>query len=176
MTVRSKLLAVLAALALLAAGLWLRGWYGAGPLDKQTAFVVPDGSTLTSVAGKLEKEQVIASAASFLTRAKILGGSAPIKAGEFLLPAHASNAAILSTLQSGKVMRRLVAVPEGMPAIMVWDRLMAQPLLTGAIPVPEDGTLLPNSYDFERGEARAKVVARMQVAMRKVLEIGRAHV
>ena len=169
MTVRSKLLAVLGALALLAAGLWLRGWYGAGPLDKQTAFIVPDGSTLTSVAAKLEKEQAIASAASFLTRAKILGGSAPIKAGEFLLPAHASNATILDTFQSGKVMRRLVAVPEGMPSIMVWDRLMAQPLLTGAIPVPEDGTLLPNSYDFERGEARAKVVARMQAAMRTVL-------
>ena len=164
-----KIVIALAALALFAAGLWLRDWYGSGPLDKETAFVVPDGSTLTSVAAKLEKEKAIASAASFLTRAKILGGSAPIKAGEFLLPAHASNATILDLLQSGKALRRLVAVPEGMPSIMVWDRLMAQPLLTGAIPVPEDGSILPNSYDFERGETRAKVVARMQAAMRKVL-------
>ena len=166
---RNKLLAALALIALLAAGLWLRGWYGSGPLEKQTAFIVPDGSTLTSVAAKLENEHAIASSAAFLTRAKFLGGSAPIKAGEFLLPAHASNATILDTLQSGKVLRRLVAVPEGMPAIMVWDRLMAQPLLTGSIPVPEDGTLLPDSYDFERGEPRAKVVARMQAAMRRVL-------
>ena len=166
---RNKLLAALALIALLAAGLWLRGWYGSGPLDKETAFVVPEGSTLTSVAAKLEREHAIGSADAFLTRAKLFGGSDPIKAGEFLLPAHASNATILDTLQSGKVLRRLVAVPEGMPAIMVWDRLMAQPLLTGAIPVPEDGTLLPDSYDFERGEPRAKVVARMQAAMRKVL-------
>ena len=166
---RSKFLAALALIALIAAGLWLRGWYGSGPLEKQTAFVVPDGSTLTSVAAKLENERAIGSASAFLTRAKILGGSSPIKAGEFLLPAHASNATILDALQSGKVLRRLVAVPEGMPSIMVWDRLMAQPLLTGSIPVPEDGTLLPDSYDFERGEPRAKVVARMQAAMRKVL-------
>ena len=96
-----KIIASLVILALLAAGLWLRGWYGSGPLEQQTAFIVPDGSTLTSVAAKLEKEEAIGSAASFLTRAKILGGPAPIKAGEFLLPAHASNATILSTLQSG---------------------------------------------------------------------------
>ena len=169
MRTRSLILTALAVVALLAAGLWLRGWYGAGPLEKETAFIVPDGSTLTSIAARLEKEHAIGSASAFLARAKILGGSAPVKAGEFLLPAHASNAAILDTLQSGKVMRRLVAVPEGMPAIMVWDRLIAQPLLIGSIPVPGDGTLLPDSYAFERGEARAKVVARMQAAMRKVL-------
>ena len=169
MTVRARLVAAIVVVALLAAGLWLRGWYGAGPLETETAFVVPDGSSLSSVAAKLEREQAIASAGAFLTRARFLGGSAPIKAGEFLLPAHASNAAILDTLQSGKVLRRFIAVPEGIPSIMVWDRLMAQPLLTGTIPVPEEGTLLPDSYDFERGEPRAKVVARMQAAMRKVL-------
>ncbi len=156
-------------LVLIWGGGFLGRWYGSGPLERDTPFVVPDGSTVTSVAAKLEREHAIRSADAFLTRAKILGGSAPIKAGEFLLPAHASNATILDTLQSGKVLRRLVAVPEGMPSIMVWDRLMAQPLLTGSIPVPEDGTLLPDSYDFERGEPRAKVVARMQAAMRKVL-------
>ena len=156
-------------LVLVWGSVFLGRWYGSGPLERDTPFVVPDGSTVTSVAAKLEREHAIRSADAFLTRAKILGGSAPIKAGEFLLPAHASNATILDTLQSGKVLRRLVAVPEGMPSIMVWDRLMAQPLLTGSIPVPEDGTLLPDSYDFERGEPRAKVVARMQAAMRKVL-------
>ena len=156
-------------LAMILGGGFVGRWYGSGPLEKETAFVVPYDSTLTSVAAKLEREQAIGSASAFLTRAKILGGSDPIKSGEFLLPAHASNATILDTLQSGKALRRLVAVPEGMPSIMVWDRLMAQPLLTGSIAVPEDGSLLPDSYDFERGEPRAIVVARMQAAMRKVL-------
>ena len=156
-------------LVLIWGSVFLGRWYGSGPLEKETAFVVPEGSSLGSIAEKLEREHAIGSAAWFLTRAKFLGGSAPIKAGEFLLPAHASNATILDTLQSGKALRRLVAVPEGMPSIMVWDRLMAQPLLTGSIPVPDEGTLLPDSYDFERGEARAKVVSRMEAAMRKVL-------
>ena len=163
------LIAAALVVALVLGAVFFGGWYGSGPLAKGTAFVVPDGSTLTSVAGKLEKEGAIGSASSFLTRAKILGGGDPIKAGEFLLPEGASNARILDTLQHGKVIRRFVAVPEGMPSILVWERLMAQPLLTGSIPVPPEGALLPDSYDFERGESRAKVVARMQAAMRKVV-------
>ena len=156
-------------LALVWGAVFLGRWYGAGPLGKDTAFVVPDGSTLTSIAGKLEKAGAVGSASAFLTRAKLLGGSDPIKAGEFLLPKGASAAAVLDTLQHGKVIRRFVTVPEGMPSILVWERLMKQPLLSGGIPVPEEGSLLPDSYDFERGEARAAVVARMQKAMAKVL-------
>ena len=62
MITRRKLILALAVLGIIAAGLWLHGWYGSGPLEKQTAFVVPDGSTLTSVAAKLEKEGAIGSA------------------------------------------------------------------------------------------------------------------
>ncbi len=56
-----------------------------------------------------------------------------------------------------------------MPSILVHERLMAEPLLTGAVPVPAEGSVLPESYDFERGETRAAVVARMQRAMKDTL-------
>jgi len=167
---RKLIVIILVVAVVLVAGRFGYGWYGSGPLDKETAFVVPDGSSLTSVATKLEAEGAIASADAFLTPAKLLGGSEPIKAGEFLLPAQASGAAILDILQGSVVVRRFVTVPEGMPAIMVHERLMAQPLLTGTIPVPPDGSLLPDSYDFERGESRAAVVARMQAAMAETLK------
>jgi UPF0755 protein len=73
-------------------------------------------------------------------------------------------------LQGDEVMRRFVTIPEGMPSIMVYDRLMAQPYLAGPIPVPAEGTILPDSYDFQRGESRAAVVARMQAAMQRVVQ------
>ncbi len=166
-----KLIVLVVAIAIvLVAGRFVYGWYGAGPLEKETAFVVPDGSSLTSVAAKLEAEGAIRSADAFLTPAKLLGDSEPIKAGEFLLPEGASGARILGILQSSAVVRRFITVPEGMPSILVHERLMAQPLLTGTIPVPAEGSLLPDSYDFERGESRAAVVARMQAAMTKTLK------
>ncbi|GAB5350448.1 endolytic transglycosylase MltG [Qipengyuania sp. 483] len=145
------------------------GWYGSAEVEEDTSFIVPQGSTLTAVAGLLADEGLIDSSDSFLLRAKILGSGDPVQAGEFLIPAGASASQILDTFQNGQVIRRFVTVPEGLPSIMVWERLMAEDLLTGEVPVPEEGSVLPDTYDFERGESRASVVARMQAAMDKYL-------
>ena len=162
---------VLAIVALLGGGSVLRGWYGAGPLGKATAFVVPDGSTLGSLAAKLHKEGAIRSASAFRLHAKLLGGGADdIMAGEFELPSHASESQILALLTEGETLNRFVMIPEGMPSVMVHDRLMARPLLTGPVEVPKEGSVLPDSYAFERGEKRAAVVARMQAAMGRVVK------
>src|SRR6187551_375159 len=144
-------------------------WWGRSAVEADTAFVVPAGSTLTSVARKLEDEELIGSADSFLMQAKILGSGDPVKAGEFLLPAGSSPSEILDTFQHGEVIRRFVTIPEGLPSIMVRERLMAETHLTGSIPVPAEGSVLPESYDFERGETRAAVLARMQKAMSETL-------
>lgn len=161
--------AAVAVLLFIAAAVFAAGWWGSAELDEERSFVVPSGSSLRAVANKLQEEGVIADADAFLLRARVFGSSDPIKAGEFLLPAGASPATILDTFQHGEVIRRFVTIPEGMPSIMVWERLMAQPLLTGEIPVPEEGSVLPESYDFERGESRAAVLARMQQAMKDTI-------
>ena len=160
----------LLAVALLAAALWFAsGWWGGSRIDEDTAFVVPSGASLTSVARKLEDEGQIVSAEDFLLRAKVFASDDPIKAGEFLLPAGASPADILDLFQHGDVILRFVTIPEGTPSIMVHEALMAELLLTGEVAVPEEGTVLPESYDFERGEARTAVLARMQAAMKETL-------
>ena len=167
---RGRRVLLVAGLALFATiGVFAYGWYGPGPLKKEETFLVRSGSTLSSVARDLQKAGAIGSADAFLLRAKFFGGNAPIKAGEFLLPEGASASRILGLLQGSEVIRRFVTIPEGMPSIMVHERLMAEPLLTGNIPVPEEGSVLPESYDFERGESRAAVLKRMQRAMDSTL-------
>lgn len=156
-------LAALAAIALLASNL------GSTTLEKDTAFIVPSGSSLTSVAQKLEDEGVISSADGFLLRAKLFGGNAPIQAGEFELTPAMDQGEILAAFQSGDVIRRFVTIPEGLPSILVHEKLIAQDALTGEVPVPAEGSVLPDTYDFERGEARSAVVKRMQEAMSKFL-------
>ena len=162
--------AVAAALVVLAGWMFLGGWYSSGPLAKSVEFVVPDGASLSSVADKLEKEGAIGSAEAFKLRARIFGGGSAIKAGEFNLPAGASPSQILRIISGSEVIRRLVVVPEGMPSIMVQERLMAQPQLSGEVAVPAEGTVLPNSYDFERGEPRDAVMRRMQAAMQRTVQ------
>jgi UPF0755 protein len=56
-----------------------------------------------------------------------------------------------------------------MPSIIVQERVAALPFLTGPAPLPAEGSVLPDSYGFERGTTRAALVERMQAAMRKTL-------
>lgn len=158
-----------AVLAFAALGWLVAGWFTAGPLRQETAFVVPDGSSLAAVARKLEAEGAIDSAESFRIRARVFGAGAPIKAGEFMFPKGASASRILSIIQGDEVLRRFVTIPEGMPSVMVYERLMANNQLTGTIPVPAEGSILPDTYEIERGESRQAVLLRMQAAMQRTL-------
>jgi UPF0755 protein len=78
--------------------------------------------------------------------------------------------AILDLLQHGRPVQRLITVTEGMPSVIVEEKLAANKFLTGASPTIAEGTLLPDSYGYERGEDRVAVVKRMQVAMTKTLD------
>jgi UPF0755 protein len=147
-----------------------QSWSGAGPLQQNTTVTVPAGATLRSMAERLEKEGAIGSADRFLLGARLFGGSAAIKAGDYRLPKSASAAQILDILQSGKTIPLMVTIPEGMPSIMVHERLMANKELTGEIPVPEEGSVMPDSYGYERGEPRAAVLKRMQAAMTSFID------
>ncbi|MCJ2176979.1 endolytic transglycosylase MltG [Novosphingobium album (ex Hu et al. 2023)] len=164
------LAAVLAVAVLLTLWSFFGGWYASGPLEKDQNFVVPNGASLAVVAGQLEEKGVVRSASGFALRARIFGGGSGIKAGEFKIPAHASPSRVLSIICSDDVIRRFVMIPEGMPSIMVQERLMAVPQLTGDVAVPKEGSVLPDSYAFDAGEPREAVLRRMQAAMRRTLE------
>src|SRR3546814_2730154 len=91
-----------------------------------------------------------------------------------MFPAAVSPAQVLDILQHGTPVQRLITIPEGMPSILVHEKLIAEPRLTGTIKVPVEGSVLPDSYSFERGETRAAVLKRMQDAMKSTLgELGK---
>lgn len=161
---------LLAVVGLALAGLVLAWTFlGSATIEKDTPFTIPAGASVGTVAAKLEAEGLISSASGFTLQARIFGSDAPIQAGEFLLKPGMSQGDILAAFQSGDVIRRLVTVPEGMPSILVWERLMAEPLLTGEVPVPPEGSILPDTYTFERGQTRKSIVEQMQAAMDKAL-------
>jgi len=77
---------------------------------------------------------------------------------------------VLDLLQHGRPIQRLITVTEGMPSIIIGEKLAANQFLTGPTPPIGEGTVLPDSYGYERGEARAAIVRRMQAAMTKTLD------
>ncbi len=167
-----RLLLILVAVGALsgALGYWFF-WASPGPGKGPYTIVVEEGSTVGRVAGQLaEMGAIPGSAGTYKAMARIFGAGDPIQAGEFEIPAGTSGARVLDILQHGQPVQRLVTIPEGMPSILVWEKLMQQKLLTGTIPVPEEGSVLPDSYGYKRGEPRAAVLKRMQDAMTKELD------
>ena len=166
-----RLLVLVVGLALAIVGWSVLGvWFGSGPLEDDRNFVVSNGASLTAVAQRLEEQGIVGSAEGFALRARLFGGGRAIKAGEFAIPAHASPSRVLAIITSDDVIRRFVTIPEGMPSVMVHERLMAQTRLTGEIAVPAEGSVLPDSYAFDSGEPREDVLRRMQAAMSRTLK------
>ena len=141
-------------------------WWGPGPKPGPQTIIVQEGSSLTSVARKLEKAGAIpGTARTFAIMARLFGSNDPIQAGEFEIPRGMGGAAILDLLQHGRPVQRLITVTEGMPAVIVSDKLAGNPYLAGPVPPIAEGSLLPDSYGYQRGEARAELVSRMEKAM-----------
>lgn len=164
-------LAIIAASIVLAAliGIYIL-WWGPGPKPGPHTVMIPEGSSTASVARKLEKEGAIpGTSKTYYFMARLFGSHDPIQAGEFQIPKGMGGAAILDLLQHGRPVQRLITVTEGMPAIIVEEKLAANPYLTGPMPSIEEGSLLPDSYGYQRGETRAALVSRMQKAMQKTI-------
>ena len=140
-----------------------------GVAERDVEVLIAPGSSLTAAARTLENAEAIDSASGFVRNAKLFGSGVPIKPGEYKITAGMDAGDILALLQSGKTLQRLVAIPEGMPSILVHERLMAAPLLTGPLSVPPEGSVLPDSYAYTRGEPRSAILGRMQKAMQTAL-------
>ncbi|MBA2466765.1 MAG: endolytic transglycosylase MltG [Sphingomonas sp.] len=167
---RAIMIAAVLGLLAGAGSMWLL-WASAGPKPGPHTIVVEEGSTLSSVARQLEQAGAIpGSAKTYRMMARLFGSGAPIQAGEFEIPKGASGSAVLDLLQHGQPVQRLITVTEGMPSILVQEKLAAVRYLTGAAPLPPEGSVLPDSYGYKRGEARSAVAARMQAAMNRTLD------
>jgi UPF0755 protein len=160
-------------LAVLAAGAlgWLAFGPGPGPREggTDTTVILKRGSSLPQISETLADSGVIHLPFAFAVLAKMTGGGQHLRAGEYSVPARASAFDILSMIRAGKIVRHLVTVPEGLSSAQVADLLDANPVLTGKAPVAQEGSIMPQTYDVERGQERADVVAEMTEAQSKLV-------
>lgn len=141
-------------------------FYAAGPVAEEKVFNVPDGARLGEVAGLLEGQGFVTNKYVFQAGTWALRKQTAIKAGDFVIKANSSMSDIIRELTEGKPLILDVDVPEGWTSWQVADALSQHPDLTGgAVATPEEGTILPGSYDYKRGMPRAEVLAKMQAAM-----------
>jgi UPF0755 protein len=142
-----------------------------GPHHQDKIVIIEKGSPIMATARLLVSEGVAAHPWGFVAAALLSGNRKALKAGEYRIPAHARPLDIVRILVSGKVVVHRVTVPEGLTVTQIIDLLKAVPYLEGeVIRIPEEGTLLPETYSYVRGDSREKLISHMHQAMKRTLE------
>jgi UPF0755 protein len=163
----SRVLITLFIVLILGGGWVIWTYRGPGPAARQgpvTDVVLPRGASTGQIANALKAAGVIGSREVFYLAAKLGGAGRRLKAGEYEFRSGETMAEVLSDIAQGKVVKRFVAVPEGFTSDMAADAVRAYPVLTGTLETPPEGSILPDSYQVERGEDRTEVVGRMRAA------------
>ena len=155
-------------LGLAAGGAYLYGKWRfetPGPADRPTVVWLAPGLGLSAIAARLEEARVLDEPAIFRIWVRLGRGAGALRAGEYEIPAHASMADIVRILKEGKSVVHRITVPEGLTSAQAMEIVKADPVLTGEMPlVPQEGSLLPETYNFTKGTTRAQIVQRMQKA------------
>ncbi len=142
-----------------------------GALAKETILVVPKGAGVGAIAALLEREGVIDQPLVFQIGVRLWGRDRSLRAGEYAFPVGVSPRAAMRILIEGKSIQHQVTIAEGLTVAEIYAVLEETTLLEGdPPPAPPEGSLLPETYSYLRGENRATLVERMRRAMEMTLE------
>ncbi|MBU6476136.1 MAG: endolytic transglycosylase MltG, partial [Alphaproteobacteria bacterium] len=142
----------------------------AGPLPEKKLVYIAPGTPTAALAQQLRQAGVIGNPFVFRLEAQLQSRLRPLKAGEYMVPAHISILDLVTVLQSGKTFERKITIPEGLTSPEIVQLLDKETALKGDVAaVPPEGSLLPNTYEFSYGDTRESLLARMQKAMKAEL-------
>jgi UPF0755 protein len=177
-----RLFVILVILAVIAAGVveWgMAAWDGPGlPAadGKQTIILIAPGSRTHAVAQMLERQGLMKSGLMFEANLRARRLADKIKAGEYAIPSGASMARLAGILVEGKSIQHKFTAAEGLTSDMIWKLAEADPVLTGDPgTVPAEGSLLPETYLFTRGEGRSHLLDKMSAAQKSFLDQQWSH-
>lgn len=148
-----------------------RNFTAPGPLETAAAFVVPKGLGVDGIAALLEKDGVVANARVFAIGVRIFRKHRALPAGEFLFAAHSSARDAMETLINAKPVVRRFTVAEGLTSEQIVKELNSAKGLEGIVKEkPEEGGLLPETYNYSWGDGRGELVTRMHRAMSETMD------
>ncbi len=169
-------LRVLLILAVLIAGAGLAARYvasrmlwGPGPLEASKTVVIPRGGT-AAIGHQLETAGVIRHWWFFEFAVQLTDTGGPLHAGEYAFLPGQSLHEVLRQMREGRTVVHHLTLPEGLSVAEILTLVVGEPALSGPVgPVPPEGSLMPDTYNFSLGDSRADLVARMRRAMEHVL-------
>ena len=163
---------LLGALATVGALAWLmKEARSPGPLAADKVVMIEREDDAASIADQLERAGVIDSAMWFNVLTLLDGNRGALKRGEYAFKAAVSMNDVENELIAHRVVRYKLTIPEGLTSEQVVDRLREDTVLTGDVrEVPREGSLMPDTYYFERGDTRQSILSRMAKIQAKTVD------
>lgn len=142
-----------------------------GPLTKARSIVIEEGSSLGTIASRLETAGIISSRSIFERGVIATRNSGSLKAGEYAFKPGMSMRDVMDTIVSGKGIIHKVTIPEGLTSYQAMQRIAANEILEGEMPeeIPAEGSILPDTYPFQRGTTRAELIEQMTRQQERLL-------
>ncbi|MGO9941987.1 MAG: endolytic transglycosylase MltG [Rhodoblastus sp.] len=133
-----------------------------GSLASDTSVVIAQGAEVDEIAETLQSQGVIDSPFLFSLALYAEGARGKLKAGEYLFKQNASLQEVIDTMVQGRAILHSLTIPEGLTSQQIVERLRADDVLAGDIrEIPREGALLPETYKFQRGDSRDKLLQKM---------------
>jgi UPF0755 protein len=142
-----------------------------GPLGTDKVVQIAREDDGGSIADQLERAGVIDSAMWFNILTLLDGNRGGLKRGEYEFKAGISMTELEQELLSGKVVLHPITFPEGLTSDQFVQRLRENDVLLGEVrESPREGSLLPETYKFARGETRQALLSLLAKAQAKTIE------
>jgi UPF0755 protein len=163
---------LLGALATVGALAWLlKESRNPGPLEADKVVMIVREDDGGSIADQLERAGVIDSALWFNVLTLLDGNRGALKRGEYAFKAGMSMNDIENELVAHRVVMYKLTIPEGLTSEQIVERLRENEVLAGDVKeTPREGSLMPDTYSFERGYTRQALLSAMARAQTKGIE------
>ena len=169
MTVLKKIFILLLAIGVLFAWQLRSAVYSVYPVNETVVFI-EKGSGSYAVAQNLAQKDLIKSPLLFRIAARFFGLDKSLKAGEYVFAGNISVYDIIQKIAAGDVLQHKITLPEGLTTAQIIDIINNEPLLSGNITVMvKEGELLPETYQFTRGDTKDSLILQAKTAMGKAL-------
>ncbi len=142
-----------------------------GPLEADKIVVIEREDDAGTIGEQLERAGVVDSALWFSAMTMVDGSRSSLKRGEYAFKAGESLRQVEAQLIAHKVVQHKLTIPEGLTSDQVVERLRDDDVLVGEVKEPpREGSLLPDTYLFERGDTRQAELTRMAKAQAKLVD------
>jgi UPF0755 protein len=139
--------------------------------------IIASKSSAKAIGNLLEKEGVIASQKIFYWSVRLRELGNQLRSGEYYFPEIRSLESVIEKLRRGDSVYHRLTIAEGLTSRDIKLLFQAEEKLQGKVGgVILEGSLLPETYTFFRGESRQNLISQMKRSMDKTLsELWERH-